>query len=100
VLSCDVLSNRSIRGFGAEMVVLGGSEGEVGVDGSSEMDGDGAECWERSARTTSAGVPLVFVSLKGRIWGADIQISVSWSSENAVVGSRGLGFIRFERLRG
>lgn len=40
--------------------MLEGCEGEVGVDGSSEVDGDDIEGWERSsARTTSAGVPLV-----------------------------------------
>lgn len=33
-------------GFGAEMFVLGGKEGEVGVDGSSEVDGDDVESWE------------------------------------------------------
>ena len=38
--------------------MLEGCEGEVGVDGSSEVDGDDIEGWERSsARTTSAGVP-------------------------------------------
>jgi len=44
--------------FGAESVVLGGGEGEFGMDGSSEVDGDSIEgSWESSARTTSAGVP-------------------------------------------
>jgi hypothetical protein len=44
--------------FGAEMVVLEGNEGVVEVDGSSGVDGDGE--WElSSARTTTAGVPLV-----------------------------------------
>lgn len=38
--------------------MLGGNEGIVGVDGSSEVDGDDVEGWGRSsARTTSAGVP-------------------------------------------
>lgn len=38
--------------------MLGGNEGIVGVDGSSEVDGDDVESWGRSsARTTSAGVP-------------------------------------------
>lgn len=37
--------------------MLEGVEGNVGVDGPSELDGDIG--WERSsARTTSAGVPL------------------------------------------
>jgi len=33
----------SVLGFGAEIVVLGGNEGLIGVDGSSEVDG---ESWE------------------------------------------------------
>jgi hypothetical protein len=34
--------------------------GDVGVDGSSEVNGDNVEGWERSsARTTTAGMPLV-----------------------------------------
>lgn len=52
----------SVLGFGAEIVVLGGNEGLIGVDGSSEVDG---ESWERSsARTTTAGVPLVVKCLE------------------------------------
>lgn len=38
--------------------MLGGNEGIVGVDGSSEVDGDDVESWGRSsARTNFAGVP-------------------------------------------
>jgi hypothetical protein len=45
--------------FGAEIVVLGGGEGEFGMDGPSEVDEDNIEgSSESSARTTSAGVPL------------------------------------------
>jgi hypothetical protein len=48
------------------MIVLEGVEGNVGVDGSSELDGDIG--WERSsARTTSAGVPPGSRSLKRRL---------------------------------
>lgn len=55
--------------FGAEMVVLEGNEGDVGVDGLSEVDGDNIGCWEcSSARTTSAGVPLVDQTIKRRVW--------------------------------
>lgn len=53
---------------GAESVVLGGGEGEFGVDGSSEVDGDNIDgSWESSARTTSAGVPPVDQCFKGRL---------------------------------
>jgi hypothetical protein len=46
--------------LGAEMVVLGGKGRGVGVNGSSEVDGDGDEFDERSpARAAKAGVPLV-----------------------------------------
>lgn len=38
--------------------MLGGGRGSVGVDGSSVMNGE-VEGWRSSARTTSAGVPLV-----------------------------------------
>jgi hypothetical protein len=55
---CIECGNCWLCGFGAENLVLEGCEGEVGVDGSSEVDGDDVEGWERSsARTTSAGVP-------------------------------------------
>jgi hypothetical protein len=50
----------------AEIIVLGGSEGCVGVNGSSEVDGD--RSWEWSpARTTFAGVPLVNAPQIGRL---------------------------------
>jgi len=45
-------------GVGAESNVLEGGRGVFGVDGSSVMNGD-VEGWRSSARTTSAGVPLV-----------------------------------------
>lgn len=38
--------------------MLGGGRGVFGVDGSSVMNGD-VEGWRSSARTPSAGVPLV-----------------------------------------
>jgi hypothetical protein len=60
VRACCIGCGNWLCGFGAENLVLEGCEGEVGVDGSSEVDGDDIEGWERSsARTTSAGVPLV-----------------------------------------
>jgi hypothetical protein len=59
-VSCAVDGcKRWLLGSGAEIAVLEGKEGVVGVDGSSEVDGDDILGWERSsARTTSAGVPL------------------------------------------
>lgn len=46
--------------FGAEIAVLGGGEGEIGVDWKAELMGDDvAGDSESSARTASAGVPLV-----------------------------------------
>jgi hypothetical protein len=46
---------------GAEMVVLWGERGGIGVDGSSEVDGeDGDNRGWSSARTTIAGVPPCF----------------------------------------
>jgi hypothetical protein len=42
--------------FGAEMDVLEGIGGDIGVNGSSEVDGDGDDVEERSpARATSSG---------------------------------------------
>jgi len=66
-VSCAVdCCNRWLFGRGAENAVLEGKEGVVGVDGSSEVDGDDILGWERSsARTTSAGVPLGARSLNG-----------------------------------
>jgi len=61
---CD----RWLFGRGAESAVLEGKEGVVGVDGSSEVDGDDIVGWERSsARTTSAGVPPGESSLGRRL---------------------------------
>lgn len=55
---CDVYNDACKIICGAEMIVLGGNEGVVGVDGSSEVDGEDISGWGRSsARTTSAGVP-------------------------------------------
>ena len=59
-LTCSVAYGLGDGGERAEMAVLVGLEGEVGVDGSSGMDRDvivgrGLS----SARTTSAGVPLL-----------------------------------------
>ena len=72
---CVDCCNRRLLGSGAEIAVLEGREGVVGVDGSSEVDGDDIEGWERSsARTTSAGVPPGAGSLERRIWRRDIQI--------------------------
>ncbi len=49
--------------------MLVGSVGVFGVDGSSEVDGDNMEGWERSsARTTAAGVPLVMDGTRPCIW--------------------------------
>lgn len=66
------------------MTVLEGEEGNVGVDGSSELSGD-IVCGERSsARTTSAGVPLGIVSIRRPIskfpetWQTDLRLR--WSS--------------------
>lgn len=42
--------------FGAEMLVLEGKEGDIGVNGSSEADGDGVKVAERSpARAANSG---------------------------------------------
>jgi hypothetical protein len=77
VICCVECRNRWLVGSGAEIAVLEGKEGVVGVDGSSEVDGDDIEGWERSsARTTSAGVPLGVVSLERRIWRRDFQIPI------------------------
>jgi hypothetical protein len=78
---CVGCCNRWLLGRGAEIAVLGGKEGVVGVDGSSEVDGDDIEGWERSsARTTSAGVPPGAGSLERRIWRRSIQTPGSLSS--------------------
>ena len=54
--------------FGAEIAVLGGGEGEIGVDWRAELTGDNiAGSSESSARTTSAGVPLVKECSKRRL---------------------------------
>ena len=68
-VSCAVgCCSRWSLGSGAEISVLEGKEGVVGVDGSSEVDGDDILGWERSsARTTSAGVPLGEGSLGRRL---------------------------------
>lgn len=72
-VSCAVgCCDRWLLGSGAEIAVLEGKEGVVGVDGSSEADGDDIEGWERSsARTTSAGVPPGESSLGRRLWRRD-----------------------------
>jgi hypothetical protein len=78
VVCCVDCCNRWLLGRGAEIAVLEGREGVVGVDGSSEVDGDDIEGWERSsARTTSAGVPLGVVSLGRRIWRREFQTAGS-----------------------
>ena len=85
--------NRWLSGSGAEIAVLEGKEGVVGVDGSSEVDGDDIEGWERSsARTTSAGVPPGECSLGRRLWGRDSRYRAR-GRRDAV--SRCLGFTRF-----
>jgi hypothetical protein len=72
-VSCAVDGcKRWLLGSGAEIAVLEGKEGVVGVDGSSEVDGDNILGWERSsARTTSAGVPPGESSLGWSPWRRD-----------------------------
>jgi hypothetical protein len=82
-----------VIGIGAEIVVLVGNEGDVEMDGSSEVDGD--IDWElSSARTTTAGVPLVdkFLERRASIWDpGDPEICVtscrqdSWNNMALVI---------------
>lgn len=62
-ISC---SNCRAVSFGAEILVLEGKEGGIGVDGSSEADGDGDKVAERSpARAANSGR----AARRSRVWG-------------------------------
>ena len=78
--------------------MLVGWEGEFGVDGSSEVDGEDIMGWERSsARTTTAGVPLGDTAQLRSIWTAGVQESVSESRGRRGSGGRSKGDVRFIR---
>jgi hypothetical protein len=99
-VSCAVgcCCDRWLLGSGAEIAVLEGKEGVVGVDGSSEVDGDDIEGWERSsARTTSAGVPPGESSLGWRLCRRESRYPACGGCDAV---SRCLGFTRFKLERG